>query len=140
MICYVVQFGLLAGYFFATLGKILLWKWSHSLWDHFTVWVTKCIWLGNYQSNLRFLGCTPFLWFHAWSSDAIIMHADHVCSSYISIMLHRQIWSWYLIIKLYHHGLWLYFVIQFEHHRLSSSFLIISYFHIWHDVLSPSVA
>ena len=93
--------------------KTLLWKWSHGLWDHFTVWAKKWIWLGNYQSNLRFLGCAPVLWFHVWSSDMIIMHADHACSSYISITLHHQIWSWYFIITGYHHGLWLYFVIQF---------------------------
>ena len=121
--------------------KTLLWKWSHGLWDHFTFFVKKWIWLGNYQSDLRFLGCTPFLWFHVWSSDMIIMHADHSCSSYISIMLHHQIWSWYLIIKVYHHG--------FYGCILLSNLNIIDYllhfqeyviFHIWHHVLSPSVA
>ena len=128
---YFLLFGPLAGYLFAIFGKVLLWKWSHGLWDHFTVLVEKWIWLGNYQSDLRFLGCTPFLWFHVWSSEMIIMHADHACSSYISIKPHHQIWSWYLIIKVYHHGLWLHFIIQFEHHRLSSSFSRIFYFPYW---------
>ena len=117
----ILQFGPLAGQFFAIWGKVILWKWSHRLWDHFTVLVKQCVLHCNYQSDLCFLGCTPFLLVHVWSSDMIIIHDHHVCSSYISIIFHHQILSSWFIIKVYHHGLLLDLIILFYHHRLSSS-------------------